>query len=183
MTNPSLPTASLAGVLLSALALNSAPGLASPVAIVPSGAATAVMTDAVPAMITAADPQSIMAALKAKGWKPELNTSDHDVRSIEFTVDGIATTIRFFNCDDDGAACSTLNFYVGFSGTDYHSFEGINNYNAKRRFGRAYLDDDGDPCLEMDVDLDFDGIPNRNFLEYLNTWNLLIHDFRSRVVG
>ena len=130
-------------------------------------------------MISAKDPKSVMAALRAKGWQPELSENESGVPSIEFTVDKIITTVRFYNCDEDGKDCTTLNFYVGFSGTKYSSLEGINAYNAKKRFGRAYLDDVEDPCLEMDIDLDFAGMPRENFLEYLGTWNLLTHDFRD----
>ena len=177
MTARLLRRAGLAGVTLAALALISGPGLAAEAATV----AAASIPSSVPAMISAKDPKSIMAALRAKGWKPELNKTDDGKPSIEFTVDKIITTVRFYNCNDDGKNCSTLNFYVGFAGTDYSSMEGINSYNAKKRFGRAYLDDVGDPCLEMDIDLDFDGLPRENFLEYLSTWNLLIHDFRDYI--
>lgn len=177
MTALSLRRTGLAGLTLAALALTSGPGLAAPA----TTAAASSLTSPVPAMISAKDPKSIMAALRAKGWKPELSKNDDGVPSIEFAVDKIITTVRFYNCNDDGKNCSTLNFYVGFSGTKYSSMEGINTYNAKKRFGRAYLDDVGDPCLEMDIDLDFAGLPRENFLEYLNTWNLLTHDFRDYI--
>ncbi|MGB7654234.1 MAG: YbjN domain-containing protein [Novosphingobium sp.] len=177
MTAFSLRRTGLIGLPLAALALGSAPGLAAPAAT----SQTPATLRSVPAMISAKDPKSIMAALRAKGWSPELSETDDGVPSIEFTVDKIITTIRFYNCNEDGKDCSTLNFYVGFAGTKYSSMEGINTYNAKKRFGRAYLDDVGDPCLEMDIDLDFAGLPRENFLEYLNTWNLLTHDFRDYI--
>lgn len=177
MTAFSLRRTGLAGLTLAALAVTSAPGLAAPAT---SSAASAI-PDSVPAMISAKDPKSVMAAIRAKGWKPELSKNESGVPSIEFTVDKIITTVRFYNCDDDGKDCTTLNFYVGFSGTKYSSVEGINTYNAKKRFGRAYLDDVEDPCLEMDIDLDFAGLPRENFLEYLSTWNLLTHDFRDYI--
>ena len=130
-------------------------------------------------MISSKNPQSLLAAIRSKGWNAKLTTNDKGVPSIEYTVDKIITTVRFFNCDDRGKNCTTVNFYVGFSGTDYHSQEGLNSYNAKKRFGRVYFDDVGDPCLEMDLDLDFSGLPRENFLENLNTWDLLTHDFRD----
>lgn len=177
MTASSLRRTGLAGLTLAALALGGTPVMAAPA----STPAASSIPSSVPAMISAKQPKSIMAALRAKGWNPTLSKNDDGVPSIEFTVDKIITTIRFYNCDDAGGNCTTLNFYVGFSGTKYSSMDGINSYNAKKRFGRAYLDDVGDPCLEMDIDLDFDGLPRENFLEYLNTWNLLIHDFRDYI--
>ena len=177
MTALSLRRTGLASLTLAALALTSVPAIAAPA----TSPAASSIPSSVPAMISAKDPKSIMAALRAKGWKPELSKNDDGKPSIEFTVDTIITTVRFYNCNDDGNSCTTLNFYVGFSGTKYGSVDGINSYNAKKRFGRAYLDDVGDPCLEMDIDLDFDGLPRENFLEYLGTWNLLTHDFRDYI--
>jgi hypothetical protein len=48
-------------------------------------------------------------------------------------------------------------------------------------FGRAYRDDAGDPVLEMDVDLDFAGIPRENVGETFNTWASLMDSFREFV--
>lgn len=47
-----------------------------------------------------------------------------------------------------------IQLYAGFAGV-HPSLQRINLWNMERRFSRAYLDDDLEPCLE--ADLDFEG--------------------------
>ena len=62
-----------------------------------------------------------------------------------------------------------------------YTLDKINKWNKEKRFARAYKDDEGDPVLEMDVDLDFAGIPRENVGETFNTWASLMDSFREYV--
>src|SRR3546814_13196599 len=57
--------------------------------------------------------------------------------------------------------------------------ERFNEWNREKRFARAYRDESGDPVLEMDVDVDFSGLPRENIRETLNTWASLMRAYRE----
>ena len=60
--------------------------------------------------------------------------------------------------------------YMGFSDAKDVSLDKLNKWNKDKRFARAYKDDEGDPVLEMDVDLDFAGIPVSGTVD-LQNWS------------
>lgn len=164
----------LAGLAVATFALNGTSAVnAAPAKAAPASAANA------SAMISAKNPKAVFDVVRSVYPDATLGKADNGSAKIEYTEDKIITTIRFMNCQEDGSNCTTLNFYAGWANTGFKSLDRINEYNANRRFSRAYLDDVGDPCVEMDLDLDFAGLPRQNVVEYLNTWSLTIHDFRD----
>ena len=68
---------------------------------------------------------------------------------------------------------------MGFSDAKNVSFEKFNSWNKEKRFARAYRDNEGDPVLEMDVDVDFAGLPRENLGESFNTWASLMDAYRE----
>ena len=70
---------------------------------------------------------------------------------------------------------------MGFSDAKDVTLERLNQWNKEKRFAGAYRDDAGVPVLEMDVDLDFQGIPRENVGETFNTWASLMDSFRAYV--
>ncbi len=55
----------------------------------------------------------------------------------------------------------------------------VNQFDTEKRFGRAYLDRDGDPVLESDLDLE-GGVTEARVLDYLRTYNqLMVHFLRA----
>src|SRR3546814_13713811 len=77
--------------------------------------------------------------------------------------------VIFMNCTG-GRNCRTLQYYMGFSDAKDVPLERFNEWNREKRFARAYRDESGDPGLEMDVDVDFNGLPRENHRETFNTW-------------
>jgi hypothetical protein len=119
-------------------------------------------------MVSAKDPRTLVAALKAKGYETELLTTG-TAPSIASSVGGLKFRIYFENCTA-GKACTTVTFFTGFTDLD-SSPEKANEWNSKNRFARAYIDDEKDPVLAMDLDLDYKGIPRSNFNEYIDIWS------------
>jgi hypothetical protein len=122
-------------------------------------------------MVSAKNPASVVAAMQAKGYQAELGTEDGAPR-IASGAGGLKLTIFFGNCEK-GANCTTISFVTGFTDLDNVSLPRINDWNRQNRFARAYLDEERDPMLVMDVDLDHQGIPSANFAEYLDIWSSL----------
>jgi hypothetical protein len=72
-------------------------------------------------------------------------------------------------------------FYGGFDTGGKGDLEVINKWNNRSRGTRAYLDEDGDPCLEMDVDFE-GGINEFAFYGYLSWFKLQLERFEEEVV-
>ncbi|HEX8061803.1 MAG TPA: YbjN domain-containing protein [Allosphingosinicella sp.] len=133
-----------------------------------AAAAAAVAAPAEAQMVSAKNPASLVAALKAKGYPAELGGAKGDP-SISSSAGDLKFKIYFENCTA-GKACTTVTFFTGFTDLDATHAK-LNEWNAKNRFARAYIDDENDPVLQMDVDLDFKGIPTANFNEYIDIWS------------
>ncbi|MFT5680132.1 MAG: hypothetical protein ACI8RZ_001037 [Myxococcota bacterium] len=70
-----------------------------------------------------------------------------------FELNGVRTSLYHYSCSTSGE-CKALQIYIGLSMTNKPSQEKINEWNRGKRFARAYLDSVGDPCLEIDLDLE-----------------------------
>ena len=146
-------------------------------------AAAALALSAAPAhaeLVNAKNPATIKAILESQGWPATLVTKDGDDPYIESNRNGLKFLVLFMNCDE-GKNCKTLQYYMGFSDAKDVTLEKLNKWNKDKRFARAYRDDEGDPVLEMDVDLEYAGIPRENVGETFNTWATLMDSFREYV--
>jgi len=100
----------------------------------------------------------------------DLDFTEVDNNTYRFEVDGIKVVL--FNKKDD-----TLQLYAGFSGLKI-TLSRINEWNRTKRFSRAYLDAENDPCLEADIDLT-GGVTEGNFKEWVRTYFISVKTFRD----
>lgn len=131
-------------------------------------------------MVTAADPQSIVDVLKADGYPATLGRTKSGDPKIESEADGTNFTIWFLNCNAN-KDCATIQFTAGYDLKNAPAWEKMNEWNRTRRFGRAYLDDESDPILEMDIDLDSGGMSRALFSANLETWSALVGSFEEHI--
>jgi Putative bacterial sensory transduction regulator len=75
----------------------------------------------------------------------------------------------------------TLQAYFGLTGTSANVTL-VNEWNKSKRFGRAYIDADGDPCVELDYDLE-GGVSDESIKVWFDTVNLIVRSFRTHVSG
>jgi hypothetical protein len=133
------------------------------------------------AMVRAQDPQSVVAVLQKAGYAAELTKTKDGDPIIKSASSGTNFTIFFDNCTNH-KDCATVQFYVG-----YHldknpvTVDKINDWNRTMRFGRAYLDDTKDPCLEMDVDLDVGGMSDDLFKDNFDFWTSVMSRFEKHI--
>lgn len=73
----------------------------------------------------------------------------------------------------------TMQAYFGLRGTSAN-VNSINEWNKSKRFGRAYIDGDGDPCVELDFDLE-GGVSEESIKVWFDTVNLIVRSFRTHV--
>jgi hypothetical protein len=75
----------------------------------------------------------------------------------------------------------TMQAYYGLRGTSAN-VQSVNEWNKSKRFGRAYIDADGDPCVELDYDLE-GGVSDASIKVWFDTVNSIVSAFRTHVSG
>jgi hypothetical protein len=73
-----------------------------------------------------------------------------------------------------------LQFRISWSETDA-TLRKVNDWNRDKRFSRAYIDDDGEPVLELDLDLT-GGVTIDRLVDYIMTTKFSIASFREEVL-
>jgi hypothetical protein len=127
------------------------------------------------------DPVAIQSILQSKGYRAELSKDNSGDPMITSGVGGAKFLVLFYGCTNH-VKCTTIQFYAGFEGTKM-TVGDMNEWNKAHRFSRAYIDKDGDPCIEGDLDLDSGGMPRALFLDNLDTWGSLVGSFKAKVYG
>ncbi len=73
----------------------------------------------------------------------------------------------------------TMQAYFGLRGTSA-TITTVNEWNKTKRFGRAYIDSDGDPVVELDYDLE-GGVSDDSVKVWFDTVTAIIRSFRTFV--
>ena len=111
-------------------------------------------SDVVISTITTEELRSIM---KAEGYETIFD-KDGDV---VWKIEGFKSHVFVAK---DGKA---IQFHSSFSDGNA-TLKKVNEWNQSKRFSRTYLDDDGDPHLELDLDMD-GGVTVARLLDFLKT--------------
>ena len=127
--------------------------------------------------ITGANTDEILNIARGYGAATLATQSNGDPQ-INGKINGISYQVYFRNCTDN-TNCEDLNFYLGFLDLK-PSLEVINDWNYNKRFSRAYLDEDKDACVEMDIDL-VQGVSAEYLDAQFNLWNMILTQFAEHV--
>jgi len=127
--------------------------------------------------LTGADVDEILNAARGYG-AATLTTQSNGDPQITGKTEGITYQIYFRNCTDN-KNCEDLNFYLGFLDVK-PTLETINDWNLNKRFSRAYLDQDRDACVEMDLDL-VKGVSADYLDSQVGLWTLVVGQFATHV--
>ena len=131
-------------------------------------------------MVRAQDPQSLVSAMQKAGYKAELGTDKVGDPMISSGYSGSTFQVFFYNCTDH-KACATVQFHAGYDFNEALPLETLNAWKKSQRFGRAYLDKEDDPILEMDVDLDDGGVAPLLFIDNLEFWTSSLGKFETHI--
>ncbi|HEX8624018.1 MAG TPA: YbjN domain-containing protein [Allosphingosinicella sp.] len=131
-------------------------------------------------MVRGQDPQTLVRALQKEGFSAKLGVDKVGDPMITSGVSGTTFQIFFYNCTDH-KACATISFHAGYDLKTNIGLEKINEWNRGKRFGRAYLDKENDPILEMDVDLDDGGLSQALFIDNLQFWTSILSEFEKHI--
>lgn len=143
------------------------PAALSPVVKVPAG------------QVSLANPASLVAVLQKEGYRAKLVTGEGNP-FIESAAAGANFTISFENCTDN-RDCQDMMFQASYTRRekDPISVETINTFNRDNRWGRGYLDKQGDPRLEFDVLFTDRALSEKSFSEALSIWSSLMGTFQK----
>jgi hypothetical protein len=120
------------------------------------------------------DPASLLSLMRSWGmdaW-PEDDAGGED--RILWKVSGTVATLSL---RDQGG---TIRFFHGTSGAKV-SIDAINDWNKSFRFSRAYLDQDNDPIVEMDLDL-AGGVCEDRIRDFLRTAVITMRKWNTDVL-
>jgi len=145
----------IAGV---ALSLGAAQALARPL---PEGGVTA---------------QEVIEVLQAKGYRAQEDEDGVGDPMVRSATDGVNYNIYFYGCE--GTRCTSIQFGSAFDLPEPMTLARVNEWNRDMRFGRAYLDDEMDPILEMDVDLEL-GATTEQLESVIGTWAAVVPAFKT----
>ncbi len=141
-------------------------------------AATISLASAAQAQVTATDENTILQAMQDFGLVATMGTDNSGDPKISSRVSSTKFKVYFYGCTDN-TQCTSIQFGAGYDLKSGISALKVNEWNTKKRFAKAYIDDEGDPFLEMDINTDFDGIGIKNFEDSMDLWRSLVEDFED----
>lgn len=110
----------------------------------------------------------------------ELATDSAGDPKISGVIDGTRYGIVFYGCEN-GANCTHIQLFAGWSDAGL-TLNDVNRWNRESKFGDAYLDDDGDPWIEMAVNLAH-GVTRRNLEDTFDWWRVILDSFKDAMNG
>ena len=145
-------------------------------------AALAVATPSSAQMIASSNPEGVASYFRAEGATVVITTdSEGDPRLQVMRGENLGFEVWFYNCINH-KNCQSLQFYAGYSGADVDATR-INIWNRTRRFGRAYLDTENNPAVEMDINMLDPGISRALFADNYRVWKVLMSEFSNFIYG
>lgn len=142
--------------------------------------ATACSLPAAAQTINVRDPEMVAELLRKEGYQAKVDPKkEGEDPVITSAASGSTFGLYFYNCDK-GKNCQSVQFYAGFQKPKM-DLTRVNAWNRDKRFGRAYIDKDGDAAIEMDVNVEPGGMPRELFADWISIWSDLVGEFRTRV--
>jgi Putative bacterial sensory transduction regulator len=130
--------------------------------------------------VSVTDPNSLVAALQKAGYKAKL-TYDEGKPEIESSASGATFYLYFQNCESkDG--CEDVMVQSAYDmAKDAVSLDTINKFNKDNRWARAYLDDESDPVIEMDLVFAGKQLDESTFVEGMKAWDDVLGRFHTAI--
>ncbi|WP_343080206.1 YbjN domain-containing protein [Ostreiculturibacter nitratireducens] len=129
--------------------------------------------------LRASDPDAVMLAMQKEGFLVTRETADDGTPKLVSRVSVSRFQVYFYGCDKAGESCTSIQFSAGYDLDAPMSALKTNQWNSENRYSRAFIDDEGDPYLKLDLSLFGDGTGQENFGEVLDLWRLLVEDFED----
>lgn len=116
--------------------------------------------------------------LQDGGYKAEIRTSEDGDRFVRSGAEGVTFDINMYDCS--GARCASMQFNAGFDLTNGSTAGSMNDWNAGKRYTRAWIDDENDPWLAYDANLSPGGTYEA-IDDDLAVWIMQLADFKKHI--
>jgi putative hemolysin len=118
----------------------------------------------------------VAAWLQKAGYKAALSKDETGDPLISSAADGHDFKVYFYDCKD--GRCKALQFSAGFDMKDGLTLAKANEWNRKNRYLKTYLDDDGDPYVQYDVNVNA-GRTMAGLDDDFGVWTGMVGDFTT----
>lgn len=125
-------------------------------------------------LVDGSDPAVILEIAQGYGTA-ELSKDSVGDPMVSGRMSGINYVIFFYGCNDAGKECNSLQFRAAWA-ADGMTHELMNEWNRTKRFGKAYLNQEGNPRIEMNVNLDY-GVSWDNLDDTFDWWRIAMEEF------
>lgn len=129
------------------------------------------------AIVRGADPATILDLARKRG-DARLSADDHGDPLVEAIVGGRPYDITFYECTDN-VDCRSVMLRAAFRARGQTGGE-MADWNRTERFGKAYLDAQGNPVIEMNVNM-AGGVTLANLEDTLTRWQTTLDAFAGHV--
>jgi hypothetical protein len=103
--------------------------------------------------------EKLVSLLNSNGYQASLSDTG---KSVVWMIEGRRNTLTV------GQKSLYILFYCGVNAKGEVTIQTVNNWNKTKQFSRSYLDDEGDPILELDLDLT-GGVTEARILDFFKT--------------
>jgi len=118
----------------------------------------------------------VVAWMQKAGYKAELGKDDSGDPMVSSAADGQTFKVYFYDCE--AGRCKALQFSAGFDLKTPLTLDKTNEWNRKNRYLKAYLDEEGDPYVQYDVNVNA-GRTLAGLDDDFGVWTGMIGDFTT----
>ncbi|WP_051202195.1 YbjN domain-containing protein [Ferrimonas senticii] len=128
-------------------------------------------------LVDASDPDNLLSMMQVHG-DAVIDRDGVGDPLIIGSYQGAIYTVSFYGCEA-GQNCRDLIFNAAWQnpGMDMRA---INRWNSNSRYGKAFFDDEGDPTIEMAVNLHL-GVSRSNFADTIEWWFASMQQFSQQM--
>ena len=150
--------------------------LLSALSAVPAHADSSVM----PQIVDGTDPAALVDIIQSLGYRASLEVDGEGDPLIRSSVGGTQFALVFYGCSEQHDDCQILLFKAGYELNDKVGMDVINQWNATRLFGRAYLDEVSDPWIELVLNMQ-GGVTRAQFEKTFEWWETSVGEFEDQI--
>jgi len=122
--------------------------------------------------------EDVVTIFQNEGYKAKLGVDNFGDPMIETSLSGITTDVFFYDCDD--GYCKDIQFHAGWDFEQPLSQIVIAAWNEDHRFGKAHLDDEGDPLINVDLQVSAGGTAQL-IASYNELTEIVFSDFEDHI--
>jgi len=131
-------------------------------------------------IVDGGNPEALVSIIQDLGYRAQLDVDADGDPMIRSSVGGTQFAVVFYGCSEHHDDCQILLFKARYELDSKVGMSVINQWNASRLFGRAYLDDVSDPWLELVLNV-HGGVTRQQFENTFEWWETSIGEFEDEI--